>query len=43
MKPARTVIQFNVTASEKAAIQRKAKAADMTVSQWLRLIARMTA
>ena len=32
----RTVIQFNVTAKEKRAIQRAAKRAGMTVSQWLR-------
>lgn len=39
----RIVIQFNVTAKEKLAIQRRAKERGMTVSQWLRLIARMTA
>ena len=35
----RTVIQFNVTAKEKRAIQRAAKRAGMTVSQWLRVVA----
>jgi hypothetical protein len=35
MKP-RIVIQFAVTAKEKRAIQRKAKRAGMSVSQWLR-------
>lgn len=32
----RIVIQFIVTAQEKRAIQRAAKRAGMTVSQWLR-------
>jgi hypothetical protein len=36
VKPVRTVIQFNVTAKEKRAIQRAAKRAGMTVSEWLR-------
>jgi hypothetical protein len=39
MKP-RTVIQFTVTAKEKRAIQRRAKERGMTVSAWLRFIAR---
>ena len=36
----RIVIQFNVTAKEKRAIQRKAREARTTVSHWLRAIAR---
>ncbi len=40
MKP-RIVIQFNVTAKEKRAIQRAAKREHMTVSQWLRYVVRL--
>ena len=39
VKP-RIVIQFAVTAKEKRAIQRAAKANTLTVSQWLRSLAR---
>ena len=35
----RIVIQFNVTAKEKRAIQRAAKRAGMDVSAWLRALA----
>jgi hypothetical protein len=42
-KPVRTVIQFHVTATEKRAIQRAAKRAGLTVSAWLRALARIEA
>jgi uncharacterized protein (DUF1778 family) len=42
MKP-RIVIQFAVTAKEKRAIQRAAKRAGMSVSQWLRFHAQAQA
>lgn len=39
----RIVIQFRVTAAEKRQIQRAAKAADLSVSQWLRALAQREA